>query len=256
MVIATLIGGPTVHLAYAGLAFLTDPTFSPPGEYGGLVKTAGPALKPEALGHISIVLLSHDHHPDNLDDAGRAMLPSAGYVLSTPAAAERIPRVIGLKPWHSVTAFGTSGPVTITAVPAEHGPPGVAEHTGPVTGFVIEARDWPTLYFSGDNSEVDVVREIAHRFPSVGLAVLCAGAARVANRGPAPLTLDAERARDVSHIWPDAAIVPVHVDDWAHFSEPREDFITGWAGDFARLALLERGVPQRLTPGNAQRAGR
>src|SRR5436190_15051997 len=40
-----LIGGPTAVIEYAGVRWLTDPTFSPPGEYaGGLVKTTGPAV--------------------------------------------------------------------------------------------------------------------------------------------------------------------------------------------------------------------
>ena len=32
----TLIGGPTAILEYAGLRWLTDPTFSPPGEHDDL----------------------------------------------------------------------------------------------------------------------------------------------------------------------------------------------------------------------------
>jgi hypothetical protein len=46
----TAIGGPSAILEYAGLRWLTDPAFSPPGEYpGGLVKTTPPALLPEQV---------------------------------------------------------------------------------------------------------------------------------------------------------------------------------------------------------------
>lgn len=76
-----LVGGPTAMFEYAGLRWLTDPTFSPPGEYGGLVKTTGPALMFDELEPIDVVLLSHDHHADNLDPDGRACLPRAGRVL-------------------------------------------------------------------------------------------------------------------------------------------------------------------------------
>lgn len=73
----TYIGGPTALLEVSGLRLLTDPTFDsanqeyPTGVYT-LRKTAAPALSPESLGRIDAVLLSHDHHFDNLDHAGRS----------------------------------------------------------------------------------------------------------------------------------------------------------------------------------------
>src|SRR5208282_5691325 len=78
-----LVGGPTAILEYGGLRWLTDPTLSPPGEYGGLSKLAGPALDITQQDRIDVVLLSHHQHTDNLDPAGRAFLPSAKRVLST-----------------------------------------------------------------------------------------------------------------------------------------------------------------------------
>ena len=54
----------------------------------------------------------------------------------------------------------------MTAVPAEHGPPGLGEITGPVTGFVVSGADVPTVYVSGDNASLDAVREVADRFPA------------------------------------------------------------------------------------------
>ena len=80
----THIGGPTVLIEAGGWRLLTDPTFDPPGRsyrFGwgtGSRKLAGPAIAAADLGPIDAVLLSHDHHDDNLDPAGRALLPSAG----------------------------------------------------------------------------------------------------------------------------------------------------------------------------------
>ena len=79
----TYIGGPTALLEIAGFRLLTDPGFDPSGtrfESGSyvLVKTAGPRLQPEAILPVDAVLLSHDHHFDNLDGSGRKFLPLAG----------------------------------------------------------------------------------------------------------------------------------------------------------------------------------
>jgi len=72
----THIGGPTVLIQFGGWRLLTDPTFDPPGQkynFGwgtGSVKLAGPAVAASELGPIDAVLLTHDHHDDNLDPAG------------------------------------------------------------------------------------------------------------------------------------------------------------------------------------------
>jgi hypothetical protein len=43
----------------------------------------GPAIAAADLGPVDAMLISHDHHGDNLDTAGRALLPGAGVVLTT-----------------------------------------------------------------------------------------------------------------------------------------------------------------------------
>jgi L-ascorbate metabolism protein UlaG (beta-lactamase superfamily) len=127
----TLIGGPTALLETAGFRLLTDPTFDPPGQYRlaytTLIKTAHPALTPEAVGNVDAVLLSHDQHADNLDHAGRAFLPRAGRVLTTLAGAQRLgDPVEGLMPWQTVELKAADGSrLRVTATPARHGPAGI-----------------------------------------------------------------------------------------------------------------------------------
>src|SRR6478672_7688572 len=92
----THIGGPTVLIEVGGWRVLTDPTFDPPGKryfFGwGTVskKLAGPAIAAADLPPIDAVLLSHDHHGDNLDPAGRELLPSLGTIVTTESGAKRL----------------------------------------------------------------------------------------------------------------------------------------------------------------------
>jgi L-ascorbate metabolism protein UlaG (beta-lactamase superfamily) len=52
------------------------------------------------LGRIDAVLHTHDHHDDNLDSCGRALLPSAGVVVTTVSGARRLGGgAHALKPW-------------------------------------------------------------------------------------------------------------------------------------------------------------
>jgi L-ascorbate metabolism protein UlaG (beta-lactamase superfamily) len=245
----TYLGGPTVLLEWAGLTILTDPTFDEPGVYpapGGtpLEKTRGPALGVAALPPVHLILLSHHEHEDNLDHAGLTLVRSGIPTLTTPAAAADLglPHVRGLEPWEATARRRFS----VTAVPASHGPGDVV---GPVTGFLLEAPGEPTVYVSGDNSELDEVDRIAARYAPVDVAVLFAGAARVAAIDAA-LTLTSEDAVGATRMLGARAVVGVHCEDWRHFSESRSDleaaFIAAGIADLlvatprgARVSVLE-----------------
>ncbi|MGW5350590.1 MBL fold metallo-hydrolase [Streptomyces sp. NPDC004031] len=236
-------GGPTAAFEYGGLRFLTDPTFDGPGEYGRpgrplLTKTAPAAGTPADLGPLDVVLLSHDEHADNLDDSGRALLADVPLTLTTPGGGERLggslgERVRGLADWETVELKRPSGgTVTVTAVPAVHGPgprEQVEPSTGQVVGFVLTGEGLPTVYVSGDNASLDAVREIAARFAPVDTAVLFAGAPRFpALFDGAPLVLDSAQAAEATRILAARRVVPVHHDSWAHFTEGREDLLAAF----------------------------
>ena len=238
----TYIGGPTALLELDGLRLLTDPTFDPAGTayptpLYTLHKTTGPAVPPGAVEPLDGVLLSHDHHFDNLDHAGRAALARAGTVFTTPAGAARLGNTaVGLIPWQTA-ALPTSGEcvVRVTGTPARHGP--VEGDRGPVTGFVLSTRDHPEhcVYVSGDTVWYEGVAEVARRFP-IRVAFLFMGAARVRAVGPQHLTFTAAEGVEAAGAFADAIIVPLHCEGWAHFSETPGDIDTA----FARAKLQHR----------------
>jgi L-ascorbate metabolism protein UlaG (beta-lactamase superfamily) len=244
----TLIGGPTAILEYAGLRWLTDPTFSPPGEHDDLVKTTGPAVAPEGIEPIDVVLLSHDEHSDNLDPGGREFLPRAGRVLTTPEGAARLGgNASGLEPWRSVELQRPNGAVvSVTAVPALHGPPGAEPVTGAVTGFVLGGDGLPTVYVSGDNASLDVVREIAEHTETIDVAVLFAGAVQIPDIfDGAYLTLSSDLAAQASLILGAETVIAMHFEGWTHFTQGAEEVRAAFAGHgiSERLRIPTRGEP-------------
>lgn len=249
--VVRLIGGPTALLEVGGLRFLTDPTFDPPRQYerpGGrfLTKTAGPALGPDEVGQVDAVLLSHDQHADNLDMGGREFLARAPLVLTTPGGAERLGGSSrGLEPWQDVElARPDGGTLRVTWVPARHGPEGCEPVTGVVTGFVLAGEGLPSVYVSGDNASLDIVREVAERLGPIEIAILFAGAARPGILDGAPLTLTSEWAAQAAEALGAAHVVPVHVEGWAHFSEGPDTLQPAFAaaGLEGRLHLLTPGA--------------
>ena len=243
MITALHVGGPTIHFRYAGVSFLTDPTFDEPRDYDiGLVlhKLVGPAVLPADLGPVDVVLLSHDQHPDNLDESGRKVLENVPRVYSTADAARRVPGVLELPTWTTARV----GDVEITAVPALHGPEGCEPLSGVVTGFVLKAPGWPTVYHSGDNASVDVVAEVVDRVGPVDVALLHVGAANPGRFGDVDVTLNANSAVRAAELLGAARIVPIHADGWAHFTETldRLALVFGYAGLGDRLVVPEPGV--------------
>jgi L-ascorbate metabolism protein UlaG (beta-lactamase superfamily) len=222
------IGGPTTLFQWGGLRFLTDPTFDSAGvEYQSgpatLKRLTGPAVQAESLGRVDVVLLSHDHHFDNLDHSGRELLARAGRVITTTAGAERLGgNAIGLANWQSLKiSVSSGGEFTITGTPCRHGP--AEMDRGPVAGFVLSWSQAPgqTLCISGDTVWYEGVAEVANRF-AIKTAVLFMGAARVPEVTPSPLTMTAADGITAARAFTQAKIVPLHYEGWAHFSESRE----------------------------------
>ncbi|MFE1955597.1 MULTISPECIES: MBL fold metallo-hydrolase [Streptomyces] len=248
------VGGPTSVIETGGLRLLTDPTFDAPGEYPvgsrTLVKTAGPAVAADAIRPVDAVLLSHDHHPDNLDGAGRALLADVPLVLSTAAAHERLgAEVTALPVWeHVELPRPDGGTLRVTGVPALHGPEGSEPLVGEVTGFVLSGEGLPTVYVSGDNASLDRVREVAARFPAVDVAVLFAGAARTPLVPDAPLTLTSADAAEAARILDARHVVPLHFEHWGHFTEDGAALTAAFAaaGLSERLHLLKPGETFQL----------
>ena len=240
----THVGGPTALIEVGGWRLLTDPTFDPPGRkyaFGwgtSSVKLAGPAIAASDLGPIDVVLLTHDHHDDNLDPAGRALLPSAGVVVTTVSGAKRLGgRARGLEAWDTTTleADGRT-PIEITATPCRHGPPLSHPLAGDVIGFALrwDGQEHGVLWISGDTVLYDGVRQVADRL-QVDTALLHLGGVQFPFTGPCA-TDDGPRRRRA---------VPPHPPAHCYSNPLRrlEALPAGPTGDRARARARAGGCP-------------
>ena len=105
---------------------------------------------------------------------------------------------------------------------------------------MLQAPTLPTVYVSGDNASLELVREIADRFAPVGVAVLFAGAARVPEID-ADLTLTSADAVKAARILQAGQVVGVHTEDWEHFSQSRAELEAAFDGT-GLLVETPRGV--------------
>ena len=172
------------------------------------------------------MLLSHDHHDDNLDPAGRALLPSAGTVdhhrrrarsasAATLAASSRGRRRGSRRPGRP--------PIEITATPCRHGPPLSRPIVGDVIGFALrwDGQEHGVLWISGDTVLYDGVRQVADRL-QVDTALLHLGGVRFPISGPVHYTMTAEEAVELCRLVRPRTVIPIHYEGWKHFREGRE----------------------------------
>jgi len=237
------IGGPTALFEAGGLKFLTDPTFDPKGtDYPTniytLHKLADPAIKANELGTIDFVLLTHDHHFDNLDNSGRKFLTGAEKVFTTVDGAKRFgANAIGLNNWETIDVPAKDNRLlSITGTPCRHGP--VGGDRGPVTGFVLNYKGDTTdgVYITGDTVWYEGVEEVAKRF-DIKIVVAFLGAAVVKEVGSAHLTMTVAEGVELARHFKNAMITPLHFEGWAHFTESKKEI---------EAAFKEAGLANRL----------
>lgn len=257
----THIGGPTALIEAAGWRLLTDPTFDPPGRrytFGwgtSSRKLSGPAIPASEVGAVDAILLSHDHHADNLDDAGRALLPSAGAIVTTPAGAKRLGGAArGLEPWSTTRLEAPGRPaLEVTATPCRHGPPLSRPLAGPVVGFALRWEGGPdgAFWISGDTVRYGGVRQVAHRL-DVDTALLHLGGVRFPVSGPLRYSMTAHDAVELCELIRPRIAIPIHYEGWKHFQEARETIEREFANapEEVRTAIrwLPIGEPVELSP--------
>ncbi|MGY1773863.1 MBL fold metallo-hydrolase [Blastococcus sp. SYSU D00813] len=264
----THVGGPTLLVELGGWRLLTDPTFDPPGRHyafgwgTGSRKVRGPALTAAQVLPVDAVLLTHDHHADNLDDAGRALLASVPVVVTTAPGAVRLgegprgggPATRGLRPWQRTVLEAPGRPaLEVTATPARHGPPLSRPLVGDVVGFAVRPAepDAEVLWISGDTVLFDGLRQVADRL-RVDTAVLHLGGVRFPVTGPVRYTLTAREAVELCRLVGPRVVVPVHYEGWSHFRQGRaaveRELAAAPAEIRGRFRWLEPGVATDLAP--------
>jgi L-ascorbate metabolism protein UlaG (beta-lactamase superfamily) len=250
----THIGGPTTLIEVDGWTILTDPTFDAPGRkysFGwgtSSRKIAGPAIAMSELPPIDAVLLSHDHHGDNLDDAGRELLASVGTVVTTAPGARRLGGAVrGLEPWGTTTLERAGRPrIEVTATPCRHGPPLSRPVAGAVVGFALgwEEQQQGVFWMSGDTVLYDGVKRVADRL-DVGVALLHLGAVKFGLTGPLRYSMTGAEAVELCRLVRPRVAVPVHYEGWSHFSEGKD----GIEADLAAAPADIRDTFRFLAPG-------
>ncbi|KAK4451438.1 mitochondrial N-acyl-phosphatidylethanolamine-hydrolyzing phospholipase D [Podospora aff. communis PSN243] len=244
-----------IHLNHVNL--ITDPVFSPAGGEWTLGEhtlrtTLSAALTLPDLPPIDAVLLSHEDHPDNLDEPGRQLLDGR-HVLTTPDAASKLaprPGVRALLPWESTTLSLGGRIFTVTGTPCVHLP------GGEVVGFIITTPEFGetdglpnAIYFSGDTIYLPELAKMKEKW-HISVAMLNIGNVLVPHPegGALQITMAGVDAAKLFRDIGADVLVPMHFESWAHFTEGKEELkgVLEKEGLGEKVIWLEPGVKTKI----------
>ncbi|RYO91180.1 hypothetical protein DL762_002347 [Monosporascus cannonballus] len=254
----THIGTATVILELDGVNLIIHPFFSPAGTEWDvgittLKNTDNPALGLQDLPIIDAVLLSHEDHPDNLDELGRRLLDGRRVLTTMDGAKKLAPRpgVRGLRPWETVSLDIGCRRFQVTGTPCQHLP------GGECTGFILTAVEFGeteglpnAIYFSGDTVYLEELAEMRKSF-HISVALLNVGAAMAPLGNPPPLqiTMDGKQAARLFREINADVLVPIHYESWGHFSQNGQQLAKAFEeeGIQEKVCWLVPGVSKKVT---------
>lgn len=256
------IGTATTLIRYGDLTLLTDPNFLHQGQraYLGYGLTAKrltePALTPEQLPELDLILLSH-LHGDHWDRQAQRGLDRQLPIITTPHASKRLQlrgftRATGLRTWGSTEVIKGDTRLRVTSMPGRHAPGLLRRVLPPVMGSLLEfgSATQPVelrMYLTGDTLFVDDLREIPVRYPVIDAAVLHLGGTTLP--GGLMVTMDAVQGADLLELVKPRLAIPVHYDDYGLFKSPLADFRAevNRRGLEGMVRYVERGETVALT---------
>lgn len=222
-----LIRHATHLITYKGLTFLLDPMFSEQGTLAPVLNAPNQHLNNplsslpvdlEELVGIDAIMVTHSHR-DHFDDRAVSMLPKNLPLFCQPADEQLIKnkgfeQTIAIDRefiWQGIELIRTKG---------RHGHGQLAEDMGSVSGFILRAKDEPTLYIIGDSVWYS---DIEHNFKqfSPDTAIVFAGEASFLEGLPITMGLaDIENIRLTS---PHTKLIISHMESWNHCLLNREE---------------------------------
>jgi L-ascorbate metabolism protein UlaG (beta-lactamase superfamily) len=222
-----LIRHATLLIEYANMRLLLDPMLSEPGAMAPIQNSPQPRNNPlvplpcpaeQVLDGVQAVLVTHTHR-DHWDDAAIQLVPK-----DLPLFCQRedqgkmeATHFLNAAPVHAERHWSK---ICITRTGGQHGTGEIGKAMAPVSGYVLQNENEPTLYIAGDTIWCNEISDaIQHFRPEV--IVVNAGGARFLEGDP--ITMPPEDVVQVCRAAPKAKIIAVHMEAINHCLVTRDD---------------------------------
>lgn len=220
-----LIRNATMVLNYGGHKILVDPMFSPKG---GLVSIAGKEKSPlvdlpipisEIVRDVDLVLVTHNHL-DHFDGEAIKNLDKKIKLIHQPADHDAIQK-LGFKNAETINKEITWKDIKITRTIAEHGTGRVLKMMGEVSGFVLQAKNQPTIYIVGDAVWTEEIYQNIRKYDP-DYIIVNTGGAKMPGFEATPIIMDEKQAIALVQESGKAKVIAIHMDAIDHCYTTRE----------------------------------
>lgn len=214
-----LVRNATLVIDYAGKKILVDPMLSPKGaidSWAGIQKNPTVELTmpvEEIVKNIDLVIVTHTHE-DHFDKPASSTLNKSVELIMQPADKEFFKKegfinatvVEGQKVWNGIT---------INRVEGKHGSGKVLEMMGKTSGFVLQAKNQPTVYIVGDTIwNEDIKKDIETFKPDY--IIVNSGGALMKDFSDTPIIMNEVQTMALIAASGKAKVIAVHMDALDH----------------------------------------
>lgn len=214
-----LVRNATLIIEYSGKKILVDPMLSPKGaieSWAGIQTNPTVDLKlpvNEIVKNVDLVLVTHTHD-DHFDKAASQILDKSIELLHQPADKEFFEKE-GFKNAAVLEDNMLWKDISIHRVEGQHGSGEVLKMMGNTSGFVLKAKNQPTVYIVGDAIWTEDIKKNIKKFDP-DYIVVNSGGARIQGYENTPIIMDEAQTMALIGESGKAKVIAVHMDALDH----------------------------------------
>ncbi len=220
-----LIRNATMKIKYNGKTILLDPMFSPKNTFMSFVepnKNLNPIINlpidiERIVEDVDTLLITH-LHPDHLDPLAVQTLNVTLPMFVQPSDISAV-KEMGFTNVKAVDNTVEYDGIEITKTFGHHGSKEILAQLGEVSGYILSALDYPTIYIVGDCIWEDVIQETIQKYNPDIIITNSGGAVFM---GEHRILMDADETILVAKTAPKAQVIATHMEALDHCLSTRK----------------------------------
>lgn len=214
-----LIRNATLLIDYAGKKILVDPMLSPKGaidSWAGIQKNPTVELTmpvEDIVKDVDLVIVTHTHE-DHFDKPASSTLDKSVEIIMQPADKDFFEKegflnatvIQDKKVWNGIT---------VNRVEGKHGSGKVLEMMGKTSGFVLQAKNQPTIYIVGDTIWNEDIKNDIKKFKP-DYIIVNSGGARIKGFEDTPIIMNEKQTMALIAASGKAKVIAVHMNALDH----------------------------------------